>query len=248
MLGLLLLGGLSSRLMGWQAEQGQRLPPGTKTEDVQFTSEALHRDVTYRVIRPDRMTHGSKAAVLWLLHGSSGDYTDWARNSEILNLTQRGVILVMPGAENSFFVNALSPQREQYETFFMKELMPDFYRRFPYADTDRARTGIAGISRGGYGAMVLGLRNPQRFSFIGSLSSTLLLPTTPAPTRVPPNEQVAENWRKLTETFGPIGSATRRESDPFELVETATAPCPIFTWSRTTPMDLRHRQSGSQRS
>ena len=237
MLGLLLLGCRPSRLTGSQGEvqpkggqreDGIRLPGGAKIEDVHFTSEVLHHEVTYRVIRPERIPEGRKAAVLWLLHGSSGNYTDWSRSSEISNLTKRGVILVMPDAENSYFVNALSQEREQYETFFIKELIPDFYRRFPAADTDRAHTGIIGISRGGYGALVLGLRNPQRFSFIGSLSGTLLLAATPTPTRVPPNEQIAENWRKVAETFGPAGSATRRENDPFQLAETASRPLPYI--------------------
>lgn len=236
-IGLLLLWCRPSRPIGLQVEvdqkerqweEGKRVPRGTKAEDVQFTSEVLHRDVIYRVIRPERIPPGSKSGVLWLLHGGSGNYTDWSKSSQILDLAQRGIILVMPGAENSFFVNALSQQREQYETFFMKELIPDFYRRYPDADTDRAHTGIVGISRGGYGALVLGLRNPQRFSFIGSLSGTLLLAATPTPTRVPPNEQVAENWRKATETFGPAGSATRHENDPFQLVETAPRPLPYI--------------------
>jgi len=41
---------------------------------------------------------------------------------------------------------------------------------------DTTREAIAGLSMGGYGALMLGLRYPHRFQFIGDLSGAITIP------------------------------------------------------------------------
>ena len=67
---------------------------------VTIPSAAMHKSFEATVVLPDHYTHGKASdrfPVVYLLHGSGGDYTDWTANSHIGKLADRyHVILVMP--------------------------------------------------------------------------------------------------------------------------------------------------------
>ena len=73
-----------------------------------FQSQYLGNNTDVNVILPDKpwdktpaqfYAGGEKYKVLWLLHGTFGDYTDWLRKSNIESYaTARSLIVVMPGA------------------------------------------------------------------------------------------------------------------------------------------------------
>ena len=49
---------------------------------------------------------GKKYPVLWLLHGTFGDHSDWVRKSNIeLYACERNVIVVMPSGMNADYAN-----------------------------------------------------------------------------------------------------------------------------------------------
>lgn len=197
---------------GAAAPDHPHLPAGVRMEDVRFHSNDLGHDVTYRVVLPATYPPSAKLPVVWLLHGAGDNHRSWTDKSDIADLAAHGVMLVMPDGENSYYVNFASSSKRRYEDYIIDEIIPDARRRFPVAATDRAENAIIGISRGGYGAVILALKHPQLFTFAGSLSGTLDVP------------ERHYRWQEpftsfgIRRTFGPMGSATRKQDDPFLVV------------------------------
>ena len=49
---------------------------------------------------------GKKYPVLWLLHGTFGDYSDWLRKSNVeLYAAEKNLMVVMPSAQNADYAN-----------------------------------------------------------------------------------------------------------------------------------------------
>lgn len=190
-------------------------------EDVRFHSDALGRDMVYRVILPDPLPASGKLPVVWLLHGAGSTYRDWSNGSNIAELATRGLILVMPDAGNSYYVNSASNKKNRDEDYLIDDVIPDVRRRFPAA-TGRDQNAIVGISRGGFGAAVIALKHPQLFSFAAGMSSAIDM------------AERSFRWRApsaslgIRDTFGPMGSETRKASDPFKLIANLHQPPPYF--------------------
>ncbi len=116
---------------------------------------------------------GKKYQVLWLLHGSCGDHTDWIRNTNIARYAEdRDLMVVMPSVLNSDYSN--------YSTFadgfrvwdyLTEELMPMIHNWLPASDKKKDNF-IAGLSMGGNGALMMGLGHPDLFEGVAVLSST----------------------------------------------------------------------------
>ena len=147
-----------------------------------FESEYLGNNHTVGVILPDKPRtktpgefygSGKKYKVLWLLHGTFGDYSDWIRKSMIeLYACERDLIVVMPSALNSNYANwpSFSTGFNMYDYIF-DELMPIIYNWFPASDK-REDNFVAGLSMGGRGACVLALNHPEKFAAAAVLSAT----------------------------------------------------------------------------
>lgn len=126
---------------------------------MQFMSKALGRHVTYSVILPEEA--GGPFPVLMQLHGRSDDHTAWIKLSNLVRHARKyKMIIVLPDGAVSFYVN-LPGQR--YEDF----LMEDIWKHV--SETFHVRPGpwaIGGLSMGGYGALRLGMKYPDRFASI----------------------------------------------------------------------------------
>ena len=187
-----------------------QLAPGTRVEDVTFYSAALARTKTYRIILPASLAPDAKLPVMLLLHGAGDDFRSWSNKSQIAAVAARGVILVMPDAGNSFYIDSAHDVHAQYETYIAIDLLQSVYAHVPQAARDRASTGVIGISRGGFGAFLLALKHPQQFSFVGGLSSAFDLPE-----RLFRLRELA-NSAAIRRAFGP--RANRAHNDPFALL------------------------------
>jgi putative tributyrin esterase len=100
------------------------------------------------------------------------------------------------------------------KTNIVHDLIADVEQRFP-AMTGRANRAIAGVSMGGFGAVVLALKHPDLFVFAGGMSSALDVPSRPFSIK-----RVGQ-WQQYNAIFGPWKSQGRRESDPYVLVRSA---------------------------
>lgn len=190
-----------------------RLAPGVIMRDVTFRSQALQRDMQYRVLMPESVGE-KKLAVIYLLHGGGGSFRDWSNYSNVVQNAGRTYLLVMPQGDYSYYTNAALRPQDRYEDYIVRDLPADVEARFP-ARADREARAIVGVSMGGFGAVKLALDHPEMFAFAGAMS-----PAIDGPRR-------AFTWRRLDqsrhfeELFGPDGSETRRNSDPFVLVRRA---------------------------
>ncbi len=191
-----------------------RLTPGVILRDVTFRSSSLDRDITYRVILPVSIPQGQKLPVVYLLHGGGGSYRDWSNYSDVGHYAERGFLLVMPEGENSYYTNSAEHPQDKYEDYITKDLIVDVEARFPAIPERRSRS-IIGVSMGGYGAIKIALKRPELYGFAAGLSSALDVPSRPF------SMKRLSQWRGHAQIFGPWGSQTRHENDPFVLVQSA---------------------------
>jgi putative tributyrin esterase len=146
-----------------------RLTPKVTMADVSFFSASLNRQMPYRIVlSADYRWRKDKLPVLYLLHGGGGGFRDWSNYSDVAGYAERGLILVMPEGNSSYYVNAGERPQDRYEDYIIKDLIADVQNKFPAAP-DRRDRAIAGISMGGYGAIVLSLKHPELFSFAGGV-------------------------------------------------------------------------------
>lgn len=147
-----------------------------------FESEYLRGNTEVFVLLPDKpqkedakrfYAAGKKYRVLWLLHGTYGDASDWVRKTMIeLYASERNLIVVMPSALNSNYANweHFSIGYNMYD-YLTDELMPLIYGWFPASDK-REDNYIAGLSMGGRGACVYAFNHPEKFAAAAVLSAS----------------------------------------------------------------------------
>ena len=112
---------------------------------------------------------GTPLKTVWMLHGYSGDYTDWQRKTGIeRHAIARRIAIVMPDAANSFYADMASGPA--YWSYLTQEL-PDYLQRLLPLSQKREDCFVGGLSSGGYGAMKIGLTFPEKFAGIGCLSA-----------------------------------------------------------------------------
>jgi enterochelin esterase-like enzyme len=81
------------------------------------------------------------------------------------------MIIVMPNGDSSWYINSYDG-KEKYEDFFIKEFMPTIEKTYRIK-ADRRYRGIAGLSMGGYGTLILSLKHPELFSAAAPLSAAV---------------------------------------------------------------------------
>jgi putative tributyrin esterase len=168
----------------------------------------------YRVIMPVNIPAGTKLKTVYLLHGGGGGFRDWSNDSDIARFAESGLLLVMPEGASSYYTNAVDPPQDSYEDYIVRDLITDVESRFPAA-SGRANRAIAGVSMGGFGAVKIAVHHPDLFVFVGGLSSALDVPRRTFTIR---RLQQSRHYEAI---FGPMGSQTRRDNDPFVLAQTA---------------------------
>ncbi|MBQ8618034.1 MAG: hypothetical protein IJ418_11085 [Clostridia bacterium] len=106
--------------------------------------------------------------VIYLLHGYANDYRAWLRYTSLERYAEEHRIAVVTfSCHNKAYHNA--PLGENFYDFLNSEL-PEFVENyFPISDRPENRY-VAGLSMGGYGALLHGIENPQRYSAIGAFS------------------------------------------------------------------------------
>jgi len=142
-----------------------------------LASKLMGREMPYRVILPqgydDKVNAAVRYPVIYLLHGLSGHYTNWADKTKLGEYaTKHSFILVMPEGNNGWYTDSVSTSNDKYESYIVKELIPEVDTKFR-AMADREHRMIAGLSMGGYGGLKFGLKYPEMFSLVGSFSGAL---------------------------------------------------------------------------
>ena len=114
---------------------------------------------------------GKKYPVLWLLHGTFNDYSQWVRMTNVeLYAMEKELIVVMPTAHNTDYANwpEFGTGYNMFD-YLTEELMPMVYGWLPASDR-REDNFIAGLSMGGRGAIMYAYEYPEKFAAVYSMS------------------------------------------------------------------------------
>ncbi len=132
----------------------------------------------FNVILPkDYFKTDERYKVVFLLHGYSGDHTDWKnRTSLVQYLSNYAFVVVTPEADNSWYTNSPILKNRNYEDYIIKELIPYVEKRYRVISTKHGRA-IAGLSMGGYGAIKFAMKYPHLFYYAGSFSGAFRWPS-----------------------------------------------------------------------
>jgi S-formylglutathione hydrolase FrmB len=132
---------------------------------MQFRSRVLERRATFSFSLPlARHAGPGPYPALLLLHGWGGDHATLLHTTTIAQqLEGQPLIAIVPDGGNHHWANQ-GPQA-RIEDFLLDDLLPACAEFFPIRP---GRWAIGGVSMGGYGAVRLGLKYPDRF---GSISA-----------------------------------------------------------------------------
>ena len=129
--------------------------------ELHYFSSALEKQTACNVIIPEMPDHAGPFPVFYLLHGLSDDYTIWQRRTSIGRYVQMlPLIVVMPDGGRGFYSDA--HEGFQYESAIINDLIPFVDKTFHTLAERRGRC-IGGLSMGGYGALKLALKHPDKF-------------------------------------------------------------------------------------
>ena len=185
-----------------------------RVETIRFQSKLVGASLPYNVILPadyDTSTT-TRYPVLYLLHGLTGHYSDWASRSNVADYAARyRMIVVTPEGNDGWYTNNASVANDKYESYILDELIPDVQQRYRTIEARYGRA-IAGLSMGGYGAIKFGLKSPNTFAFAASMSGAFAI------TRIA-EKDLGQLGPILLKLFGPMSSETRKANDIFDIVE-----------------------------
>jgi enterochelin esterase family protein len=143
----------------------------------QIKSAAIGLTKSYSVYLPPDWCNLEDMPLLVMLHGWSGDNTDWVAqghldtNADRLILAGdiRPLVILMPDGDNSFYLPGAA---QDYETYVVEELIGAVEDEFSISSA-RADHFIGGLSMGGFGALFLSLSHPDLFGAVGAHSPAL---------------------------------------------------------------------------
>lgn len=143
-----------------------------EVDTITVYSQAMKKDVKVVVIKPAQDSHSSPMPVVYLLHGYSGNHSNWVLNAPELQAfsDQYNILFVCPdGGYNSWYMDSSVNPAVRYETHIVKEVVSWIDAHYPTI-ADRSGRAITGFSMGGHGALYLAIRNQDVFGAAGSLS------------------------------------------------------------------------------
>ncbi len=218
-------------------------------------SSTVQRMKSYTVLLPQSYDTARRYPVLYLLHGWGGGHWDWASKTELQTYCNgKEILVVLPDAENSWYVNSTMKPQERFQDYIAQELPALIAKRYA---ADTSKQAIAGLSMGGYGAVMLALKHPHKYAVAGSFSGALTMPR---------DLVVREGWNRaakgnngdfalpsLQMAFGGEKSPARDTNSVFTLLKrassldsTSKARLPYFVISTGIQDQLVHIIPGSR--
>jgi S-formylglutathione hydrolase FrmB len=146
------------------------------TVDTALThSAAMHKDIKVVVVKPADYTAGKRFPVIYLLHGFSGNYSDWIKKvPAIADLADTyHVIIVCPdGNFAGWYFDSPMNSEWKYETYVAGELINYIDKHYATL-ADKKHRAITGLSMGGHGALFLAFKHQDVFGAAGSMSGVV---------------------------------------------------------------------------
>ncbi len=137
-------------------------------------SKALGMETGLSIIAPDHGMPGThdKPGCCYLLHGVYANHENWTTYSMLpVYARDYNIVFVMPEAGRSFYTDLRYGQK--FFSYVADEL-PRIVAKTFNITTGREQTSIMGGSMGGFGAICIALRRPDRFAHCGAFGSAAL--------------------------------------------------------------------------
>ena len=194
----------------------------TVVEDSLF-SQSLNGTTKFYTILPDGYSKTQERyTAVYLLHGYSGDYTNWVKQTDLVKyLKEYDYIVICPDGKNSWYTNSVVLTNTNFEDLVIKEIIPFVDKKYRTKQSKFSRA-IAGLSMGGYGAAKFGLKYSGMFFFAGCLSSSISFPAGLEDSTIVARRS-KELIQSVREAFGSTRSEKWNDNDIFSQTEKANA-------------------------
>lgn len=153
---------------------------GNLTESLKIQSKILGKEVNYSIYLPANYDAAARRfPVLYLLHGYTDNETGWSQFGEVQKITDETIakgdatqmIIAMPDADVSWYINDAAG-KVKFEDFFIKEFIPYIDSIYKTRNKKEYRA-VAGLSMGGYGSLIYGMKYPELFAACAPLSAAV---------------------------------------------------------------------------
>ncbi len=199
-----------------------------------FESRYLCSNQTVTVVLPDMPRELSPAdfyarrrdlKVVWLLHGTFGDHTDWVRKTNVERYAvEKGVVLVMPSALNSNYSNWSDVMLgyDMYD-YLLDELMPLVHNWLPVSSR-REDNYVAGLSMGGRGSVKFAVNHPEKFAAAAVLSAAPVDYSTLTEARLnDPDDRMMSRLRGMVDNAGGLAAFLDSEENVWRIIDEKVA-------------------------
>jgi putative tributyrin esterase len=200
-----------------QVESKTVVQTSVSSQDLKLNSKLMTREMPYRIILPKNYAASKteKFAVLYLIHGLTGHFNDWADKTKLKDYAANyNYIIVMPEGDNGWYSDSATVANDKYESYIVQELLPEIDKNYRTLG-DRQHRAIAGLSMGGYGSLKFGLKFPEKFVVVGSFSGALGAASWS-------DKMLGNGWKVLTDSimgvYGAEGSQTRADNDIYKML------------------------------
>jgi S-formylglutathione hydrolase FrmB len=173
-------------------------------DTVETYSAAMKKNIKAVVVTPDNYATAGELPVVYLLHGHSGNYTDWvkkAKGFEKMADDYQMIIVCPDGGFGSWYWDSPVDEKFKYDTYVSDELVKFIDGKYKTIKDKRGR-GITGLSMGGHGALYLAFRHQDVFGAAGSMSGGVDIRPFPEnwdmAKRLGSYAEHPENWEKYT--------------------------------------------------
>jgi S-formylglutathione hydrolase FrmB len=212
--------------------------PSDRIQDRVFQSESLSREMHYRILLPANYVGSARSyPVLYLLHGWHGDYKNWTTLTDLTHYAENlPIIIVMPDANDSWYVNSATVQQDKFEQYIIRDLIAEVDQHWRTLRSPHRRA-IAGLSMGGYGAVKFALKYPGTFAIAGSISGAF---------NATESELAASRTDlgpSLDAAFGAPNSTVRAENDVFDAAARAVPATTPYLYLDCGTRDVSFVQS-----
>jgi enterochelin esterase-like enzyme len=144
-----------------------------------FYSDALDREMPYFVYSPPAAEHSSRGLpVLYMLHGASGDNSEWATiklidwaDRLIANQEIPPLVVVLPQGDFGYWVNHVD-EGPRWGDYLVEDVVGEIDASYPTLPIAAARA-VGGLSQGGHAALQLSFNYPEVFGVAGAHSPSL---------------------------------------------------------------------------
>jgi S-formylglutathione hydrolase FrmB len=196
------------------------LPGGSVVEFNSFDSQAIGMPERYSVFLPPSFSKESSRTypVVYFLHGLNNDDTSWTveHYGNLQNKVEEMILakkvpeflMVHPDGGHSFYCN-YADGTKRYEDLISQELI-QYIETHYRARKGRLNRAIGGTSMGGYGALKIAMKYPDRYASAAGHSPIIFLGKNPLD--VPEQMKTSRYYQFFADLMKPIfGDPIRQE-------------------------------------